>query len=59
MPYLSERLIEKTDFNIIYTLKPQSQKTSQSDHMLALSNSTKLRHAMWGHPRWSGHGGED
>ena len=24
----------------------------------ALSNSMKLSHAMWGHPRWEGHGGE-
>ena len=40
-------------------LKPQSQTTSQSDHMdHSLSNSTKLSHVMWGHPRWPGHGGE-
>ena len=24
----------------------------------ALSNSVKLSHAMWGHSRWMGHGGE-
>ena len=24
----------------------------------ALSNSMKLSHALWGHPRWRGHGGE-
>ena len=24
----------------------------------ALSNSMKLSHALWGHPRWMGHGGE-
>ena len=24
----------------------------------ALSNSVKLSHAVWGHPRWTGHGGE-
>ena len=24
----------------------------------ALSNSVKLSHAVWGHPRWMGHGGE-
>ena len=24
----------------------------------ALSNSMKLSHALWGHPRWAGHGGE-
>ena len=24
----------------------------------ALSNSMKLSHATWGHPRWAGHGGE-
>ena len=40
-------------------LKPQSKKTSQSDHRTTvLSNSVKLSHAMWGHPRWTGHGGE-
>ena len=42
------------------TLKPYSQKTSQSNHTrtTALSNSMKLSHALWGHPRWVGHGGE-
>ena len=25
----------------------------------SLSNSMKLSHAVWGHPRWWGHGGED
>ena len=25
---------------------------------IALSNSMKLSHAWWGHPRWEGHGGE-
>ena len=41
------------------TLKPQSQTTSQSDHRTtALSNSVKPSHAVWGHPRWTGHGGE-
>ena len=25
---------------------------------IALSNSVKLSHAMGGHPRWTGHGGE-
>ena len=24
----------------------------------ALTNSMKLSHAVWGHPRWAGHGGE-
>ena len=40
-------------------LKPQSQPTS---HLItrttALSNSVKLSHAVWGHPRQTGHGGE-
>ena len=38
------------------TLKPYSQKTSQSNHTrtIALSNSMKLSHALWGHPRWAG-----
>ena len=42
------------------TLKPYSQKTSQSNHTrtTALSNSMKLSHALWGHPRQAGHGGE-
>ena len=26
------------------------------DH--SVSNSMKLSHALWGHPRWTGHGGE-
>ena len=39
--------------------KPQSQTTSQSDHTdPSLSNSVKLSHAQWGHPRRAGHGGE-
>jgi len=35
------------------TLKPYSQKTSQPNHTrtTALSNSMKLSHAPWGHPR--------
>ena len=35
------------------TLKPYFQKTSQSNHTrtTALSNSMKLSHAVWGHPR--------
>ena len=38
------------------TLKPQSQKTSQSNHArtTALSYSMKLSHALWGYPRWMG-----
>ena len=38
------------------TLKPYSQKTSQSNHTrtTALSNSVKLSHVLWGHPRWAG-----
>jgi len=42
------------------TLKPESQKPSQSNHTrtTALSNSMKLRQAMRGLPGWSGHGGE-
>ena len=41
------------------TLKPYSQKTSQSNHTRTtpLSNSMNLSHAIWGHPRWAGHGG--
>ena len=42
------------------TLKSYSQKTSQSNHTrtTALSNSMKPSHALWGHPRWTGHGGD-
>ena len=42
------------------TLKPHSPKTSQSNHTrtTALSNSTKLSHALWGQPRRAGHGGQ-
>ena len=42
------------------TLKPYTQKTSQSNHIrtTALSNSMKLSHALWGHLRRAGHGGE-
>ena len=42
------------------TLKQYSQKTSQSNHTrtTALSNSMKPSHAIWGHLRWEGHGGE-
>ena len=38
------------------TQKPYSQKTSQSNHTrtTALSNSMKLSHALWGHPRQAG-----
>ena len=38
------------------TLKPCSQKTRQSNHTrtTALSNSMKLSHALWGHPRQAG-----
>ena len=38
------------------TLKAYSQKTSQSDHTrtTALTNSMKLSHALWGHPRQAG-----
>ena len=39
------------------TLKLYSQKTSQSNHTLTTA-SMKLSHALWGHPRWTGHGGE-
>ena len=28
------------------------------DHSGMTSNSIKLSHAVWGHPRWTGHGGE-
>ena len=41
------------------TLKPESQKLANLiTGTTALSNTMKLSHAMWGHPRWKGHGGE-
>ena len=42
------------------TLKPYSQKTSQSNHnrITALSNSMKLSHARGGNAKWVGHGEE-
>ena len=50
----TERGHQRTD-----RLKPQSQTTSQSEHMdHSLSNSMKLNHAVWGHPSRMGHGGE-
>ena len=41
------------------TLKPYSQKTSQSNHTrtIALSNN-ETKPCPWGNPRWVGHGGE-
>ena len=45
----AERRYQRAD-----RLKPQSQTTGPSDHRtIALSNSTRLSLAMWGHPeRW-------
>ena len=41
------------------TLKPQSQKTSQSDHTdHSFSHSVKLSHTIWGHLRQLGCGGK-
>ena len=40
-------------------LKSHAQTTSQSGTgTTAVSNSMKLSHAVRGHPRWMGHGGE-
>ena len=38
------------------TVKPYSEKTSQFNHTrtTSLSNSMKLSHALWGHPRQAG-----
>ena len=33
-----------------------ASQSNNTDH--TLSNSMKLSHALWGHPRWVGHGGE-
>ena len=41
------------------TLKSYSQKSSQSDHTdHSLANSIKQSHDVWGHPKWTGSGGE-
>ena len=41
------------------TLKPYSQKLANLiTQTTAWSNSMKLSHAVWGHPRREGHGGE-
>ena len=41
------------------TLKQNHRKlTNLITPTTALSNSMKLRHAVWGHPRQTGHGGE-
>ena len=41
------------------TLKPNHrQLVYLTTWTTALSNSMKVSHAMWGHPRWVGHGGE-
>ena len=40
-------------------LTPQSQTLAHLiTQITTLSNSMKLSHAMWGHPRETGHGGE-
>ena len=40
------------------TLKPYSQLVNLITWITALSNSMKLSHAVWGHPRQEGPGGE-
>ena len=41
------------------TLKPYSQKTSQSNHTRPQPCLTqKTKPFPWGHPRWAGHSGE-
>ena len=50
----AERRLQRAD-----RLKPWSQTTNQSDHTdHSLSNSMKLSHATWSHPRQTGHSGE-
>ena len=40
--------------------KPQPQKTNQNDHMdhSSVKLNETMSHVVWGHPRWTGHGGE-
>ena len=56
---LSRSLFQLHSSKASILLCSQSQTTSQSDHTdHSLSNSVKLSHAVWGHPRRMGHDGE-
>ena len=48
-----EGIREQTDWN-----QNHRKLTNLNTWTTFLSNSMKLSHAMWGHPRWAGHGGE-
>ena len=37
---------------------PSGVQAPQGRSNSALSNSMKIGHALWGHPRWMGYGGE-
>ena len=50
---LREGIRGQTDWN-----HNQRQLANLITWTTALSNSMKVSHAMWGHPRWTGHGGE-
>ena len=41
-----------------YTNHNRTKLVNLITRTTALSNSMKLSHAVWGHPRWEGHGGE-
>ena len=43
-------------FTLLWHITLASWPIWSQDH--SLSDSMKLSHAMWGHPRWTGHGGE-
>ena len=71
---LSQKLLPETKNSIMYDKRVSSPKRHNKDTYAtnhnhrkltnliawttALSNSMKLSHAMWGHPRWMGHNGE-
>ena len=40
------------------TLKPYSQKTSQSNHTKTTALSNSMKPCPWGYPKRAGHGGE-
>ena len=49
----TERGHQRADWN-----HNHGQQANLITRTTALSNSMKLSHALWGHPRWVGHGGE-
>ena len=47
------------NFIVIFWINHYLLEVEDGDHIdHSLTNSMKPSHAMWGHPRWTGHGGE-